>query len=413
MWSILKRTWNLYKNLRAGRDLLRALGAGKVLGLVLATTISCSLTIWAAIKGLPGPLLALVFLAAFLLVTVISLVCVLIWKAARMSETQPTMAGFSATITHTLVKGNKPQEPSVEPSVDLRSEIELRRAKRNDGILLFLENTTNRTLKGCGLTVAMLSRFYEEMNDFIRPYEFTSVNLLEPQDLSPKQRSSEAYLVHHKHHFDSAPTLGDQTGNSPRAVPEPGAWRAHLHIFSAGGRAYSEDVFFQWEPGARVDFTPNPMLAIHSEITKEKSQSADRKTLKEFRKLLPNEGAIQQLRNQQFFSRFPWDAAADAVLSSFLQDAGPDHGFLDEQLEELRRQLHEAINLLLDRVRRYSDPLSEISDGSSGAFRMFWKLDNEDIAAYDARRNEVFEAANRVCALYDGLVLTARRKVEG
>jgi hypothetical protein len=148
---------------------------------------------------------------------------------------------------------------SAEWPTDLRSELELRRAKRNDGVILFLENTTDRTLKGCGVTVAMLSRFYEEMHDFIRPHEFTTINLLEPQDLLPKQRSSEAYLVHHKPYYHSAPTLGNPASNPPRAVPEPGIWRAELHIFSVPDKAYAEDVFFQWQPEAKADFTPNPM----------------------------------------------------------------------------------------------------------------------------------------------------------
>jgi hypothetical protein len=137
----------------------------------------------------------------------------------------------------------------------------------------------------------------------------------------------------------------------------------------------------------------------------------DQKTLEALKQLLPNEGGIMQLRNQSFWGRFPWDA--DAVLISFLQrDTGPEHGFLDEHLEGLRQQLHETITLLLDRVHRYSDPPSKISDASSGNFRFFWKQDNESIATYDARRNEVFEAAKRVCGIYDDLVLTARRKFE-
>jgi hypothetical protein len=93
----------------------------------------------------------------------------------------------------------------------------------------------------------------------------------------------------------------------------------------------------------------------------------DQNTLAAFRGLLPNEGVIMQLRHQSFSSRFPWDADAD--LRSFLNvDSGPDHGFLDEQLEERRQQLHGAITMLLDRVYRYSDPPSKTS---SGKFRVF------------------------------------------
>lgn len=139
--------------------------------------------------------------------------------------------------------------------------------------------------------------------------------------------------------------------------------------------------------------------------------STDQRTLATLQQLLPNEGGIMKLRNQSFWGRFAWDS--DAVLVWFLQqDTGPDHGFLDERLEELRLQLHEAIKLLLDRVHRYSDLPSKISDVASEKFRFFWKGENEDIATYDGRRNEVLEAAKKVCEIYDNLVLTARRKLE-
>jgi hypothetical protein len=39
-------------------------------------------------------------------------------------------------------------------------------------------------------------------------------------------------------------------------------------------------------------------------------------------------------------------------------------------------------------------------------------MGDENIATYDARRNEVFEAAKSVCDIYDDLVLTARRRFE-
>src|SRR5260370_38492460 len=103
-----------------------------------------------------------------------------------------------------------------------------------------------------------------------------------------------------------------------------------------------------------------------------------------------------ELRDQFFWGRVPWDA--DGGLLSFLQrDTGPDHGFLDEHLEGLRQRLHEAIALLLDRVHRYSDAPSQGSDTASEKLRFFWKLDNEDISTFDARSNEVFQAAKLVC----------------
>ncbi len=142
--------------------------------------------------------------------------------------------------------------------------------------------------------------------------------------------------------------------------------------------------------------------------------SSDQKTIAALKKLLPNEGGIAEIRNQPFWGKFPWPV--DSLLISFLQgNTGPENGFLDEHLEQLRRQLQEAIEVLLDRVRRYSDPPDlplYASDTEGAGYRYFWKRDGEDIASYDARRNEVFEAAKAVCNAYDDLILTARRKFE-
>jgi hypothetical protein len=169
--------------------------------------------------------------------------------------------------------------------------------------------------------------------------------------------------------------------------------------------------YFMWRSEGGDEFLhvvdPN---STHTEETYPLAPAipADQQTLKALTKLLSNHGGIMQLRNQPFQSRFLWNA--DEILLSFQQlDTGPDHGFLDKQLEGLRQQLHEAIALLLDRVHRYSD----LSGGTSDQqFRVFWRMGDENIATYDARRNEVFEAAKSVCDIYDDLVLTARRRFE-
>lgn len=144
---------------------------------------------------------------------------------------------------------------------------------------------------------------------------------------------------------------------------------------------------------------------------KETKLSSDEKTLEELRKLLPNEGGIMQLRDQPFLSRFLWNA--DSILRSFLQmDSGPEHGFLDYDLEQIRGHLHKAVATLLDLVYRYSVELPEGTE--SGKFRYFSPLGKiEDMPAFDKRRNEVSEAARKVCSVYDDLVLTARRKFAG
>jgi hypothetical protein len=160
----------------------------------------------------------------------------------------------------------------------------------------------------------------------------------------------------------------------------------------------------------------NQQLASPTDLSTRttKPKSPDEYTLEAFTKLLPNKGGIMQLRNKQFWSRFEW--SLDELLAGFLrEDAGPEHGFLDEQLESLRQELHGYVSLLLDRVHRYSEPPSSLTRGGGAEdrhFRFLSKGPNEDIARYDARRNELYEAAKNVCRIYDDLILTARRKLE-
>lgn len=83
---VCKRAWNLYKNVKAAGDLLRLLGAGKLVVVVISATTSTALTVWAAMEGLPAPVLVIVFLAAFLVMLAIAFICILLWNAARMPE---------------------------------------------------------------------------------------------------------------------------------------------------------------------------------------------------------------------------------------------------------------------------------------------------------------------------------------
>jgi hypothetical protein len=131
----------------------------------------------------------------------------------------------------------------------------------------------------------------------------------------------------------------------------------------------------------------------------------DRRTLEELQRLLPEQDGIARLRHQRFWLKFNW--TLDAVLLPYLEaTSGPNHRFLDPELEDLRSQLYSAIKDLGDRIHRYSDPLS-----NSPTERYFWKLEQESVTEWDARRDEVWKLAERVCKLYDELILTGRRNL--
>jgi hypothetical protein len=171
-------------------------------------------------------------------------------------------ADQSITTGATSAPNHELTHQSSEALSSLRSELELRRGRRNDGITLLLENSSDRTIKGCGITIAMLSRFYEGIGEFIGSFEFTTINLLEPQDLGPGQKSNEVYLAHKSAYSDGHARFGNPETSHPRTVPEPGIWRAELHVFAAPANAYSEYVFFQWHTGTKPDFASNPTLSM-------------------------------------------------------------------------------------------------------------------------------------------------------
>lgn len=147
----------------------------------------------------------------------------------------------------------------------------------------------------------------------------------------------------------------------------------------------------------------------------------DKKTFTALKELLPNEGCVAGLRRLPGSSQvagsggsqLPWDGYMTGRLFLFQErDAGAEHAFLDDGLEALRRQLHGAIDLLLQCVHQHSDVAPNPTDREGAKFRYFRKDHSEDVSTYDARRNEVFQAAKKVCELYDELVRTARKKFE-
>ena len=136
-----------------------------------------------------------------------------------------------------------------------------------------------------------------------------------------------------------------------------------------------------------------------------RKNETDRKTLRELQELLPEQDGIGKLlRGQSFWRKFVW--TLDSTFFPYLSASGPNHKFLDPELEDLRGHLYDSIKDLGDKVYRYSDWLPK-----STTERLFWTQYNEPLPEYNARRDEVWALAERVCKLYDDLILTGRRKL--
>lgn len=144
---------------------------------------------------------------------------------------------------------------------DLRLELEVGRNISSRGITIFLINNADSVLRGCGVSLGPVSRYYEQLGDFIPPRMHKSFNLIQPTDLEPRHRSAEAYLAHVKDTHQGFFTIGNPEAGqlSQDTVSEPGVWRASLVVFSAAPhRAYGLDVCLQWERGSKPRFALAP-----------------------------------------------------------------------------------------------------------------------------------------------------------
>lgn len=123
--------------------------------------------------------------------------------------------------------------------------------------------------------------------------------------------------------------------------------------------------------------------------------SVDQATLSNLRSVLP-ESTIGQLRGQPH-QQFP--TSIKPLLLTFLQATeGPDHAFLDEQLEELRGQLRHKTERLVELL----------SGGHPSPVR-------NSLVSRMARQqyhNDLSWRSQGVCSAYDALIIAARRKFD-
>jgi hypothetical protein len=112
-----------------------------------------------------------------------------------------------------------------------------------------------------------------------------------------------------------------------------------------------------------------------------------KKTFETLIALLPEED-VMRVCGQSFSLTFQWDVD---FLGLFLRlDAGPSHAFLEEPMEDLHQRLRVQVELFWDGAQRDSAPAP-----SNEKIRSF-DYDGKDIAAFDARRKEVIDAAENI-----------------
>lgn len=134
---------------------------------------------------------------------------------------------------------------------------------------------------------------------------------------------------------------------------------------------------------------------------------ADKKILRDLLKIVPSNGSIRFLRSNNFagFS-FNWKHLEDIEVFSYDRD-GPEHEFLDQELEAARKKFRESCRTLLNALAVNTFCCS--TNVRRSAIPDEWEID--DPKRFKKAVNEIHEAADAVCSTYDSLIRLARKKL--
>ena len=132
---------------------------------------------------------------------------------------------------------------------------------------------------------------------------------------------------------------------------------------------------------------------------------ADKKIFSDLLQVVPSNGSIKFLRTYDFGSSFGERRLED--IEAFLYDrSGPDHEFLDFELEAVRRKFRETCRTLLYAVATQTSPANNPNRQAIPR-----ELEIEDPKGFHRAVNEIHMAADALCSTYDELVRLARRKL--
>jgi hypothetical protein len=132
---------------------------------------------------------------------------------------------------------------------------------------------------------------------------------------------------------------------------------------------------------------------------------ADKKILRDFMMTVPSNGSIRFLRTNDFGFSFHEKRLKD-IETFFYDRNGPDHEFLDPDLEAARQRFRQSCEVLLNAVGTHTSPtrnperLGVPSD---------WEYKSPEL--FNSAVSKINTAADLLCSTYDELVRLARRKL--
>jgi hypothetical protein len=136
-----------------------------------------------------------------------------------------------------------------------------------------------------------------------------------------------------------------------------------------------------------------------------RQDEADKNTLREFLKTVPSNGSIRYLRDFFGGSYLREDRIED--IERFLHErSGPDHEFLDSELESARQRFRNSCLAFDSAVGTETQPTNTL-----GCFAIpsDWEFDNPK--RYHQALRAMNKTAQSVCRTYDKLVRLARKKL--
>ncbi len=146
-------------------------------------------------------------------------------------------------------------------------------------------------------------------------------------------------------------------------------------------------------------------IAHLSSVGPQDQREADRKILGDLLGSLPSSGVMTFLRENDFGSAFRFEELLE-LRRYVAERRGPEHEFLDQQIESARQRFLKAAQQFLGTLARYTVPTPK-----AGLFSIPGKWEDAPPETYQTAADLINEAADAACAEYESLVRLARRKL--
>jgi hypothetical protein len=130
---------------------------------------------------------------------------------------------------------------------------------------------------------------------------------------------------------------------------------------------------------------------------------ADRKILKSISDLMVESGSIEFVRRNNFAGwSFDWSSLRG--IEEFAARGGPENEFIDTELEDLRKALHDSCRRLLGYLATNTFPIRDRQSVPED-----WEIDQPD--RFRKVVSEIDAMTDTVCNSYDELIRSARRRL--